>query len=353
MKHLIALVMILAVAGTAAGAPLLYSTAFEATATNATKAFGFTATTVIVKNNGANEAFVRFNGAATTTTTSIYIAPNTGRRFFFTQSEGVVSVGVICSGGETANVTIEAYGAASPVDVMSVGPDTMNADDMTVVDDLIVGDAVTITGAASIGGTTTAAAITASGNVTVSNATASRLATFDGSKVLTSNPAIATNAVPKSSSSGATLVASTITDDGTTVTINTATTATTTAFSTTGTLSATGKVTTAAVYVVTPTAQTVPDSGNGSPATATVAATVGWVNVTCSDADGCALTLSEAGATSGSTLRIVNVGSNTVTLADSAGVQETTGALSLGPADNVTFCYVPSYWAQCSPVLDL
>jgi hypothetical protein len=52
----------------------------------------------------------------------------------------------------------------------------------------------------------------------VSSATASRLAVFDGSKGLSPNGSITTNAIPKSASSGATLVASGLSDDGTTVT---------------------------------------------------------------------------------------------------------------------------------------
>lgn len=362
MKTRIAVAVLLALALAAPIAhavPQTYSTSFTATATNATKSFGFTATSVLVKNDGANEIFIKFNAAATAATTSIYIGPNTGRRFSFAASEGVSSVGVICSAAETAAVTVEAYGGATPISVESIGPNTPNADDFTIVDALSVGGASTLTGAVSAGstlsvtGATTAAAITASGNVTVSNATASRLAVLNGSKVIGSNGAITTNTLPKSASSGATLADSTITDDGTTVTINTATTATTTAVVTTGTLSATGKITTAATYVTTPTAQTIADNGGGTPASGTVAATVGIVHVTCSDADGCALTLSETSATVGSSLVIINVATNALTIADSAGVQETTGALTLGANDNVEFCYVASYWVQCSPVVDV
>lgn len=362
MKTRIAVAVLLALALAAPIAhavPQTYSTSFTATATNATKSFGFTATSVLVKNNGANEIFVHFNGAATAATTSVYIGPNTGREFKFAASEGVVSVGVICSGGETALATVEAYGGATAIGVSSIGPDTMNADDLTIVDALSVGGASTLTGAVSAGstlavtGATTAAAITASGNVTVSNATASRLCVLDGSKVIGSNGAITTNAVPKSASSGASLSASTITDDGTTVTINTATTATTTAVATTGTLSATGNITTAGLMVVTPTAQTIADNGGGTPASGTIAATVGVVDVTCNDTDGCALTLSETSAVVGSTLRIINVGTNNVTIADSAGVQETVGSLTLGTRDSVIFCYVPSYWTQCGAVVDV
>lgn len=52
-----------------------------------------------------------------------------------------------------------------------------------------------------------------------SGLTASRLVVTDGSKGLASNGAITTNAIPKSASSGASLSASSISDDGSTVTL--------------------------------------------------------------------------------------------------------------------------------------
>ena len=77
--------------------------------------------------------------------------------------------------------------------------------------------------------------------------------------------------------------------------------------------------------------------------------------ITCSDAGGCALTLDETSATSGALLWIGNDASatNNITIADSAGVQETTGALTLGPRDNVMFIYNVSAWCQAGPVNDL
>lgn len=102
-----------------------------------------------------------------------------------------------------------------------------------------------------------------------------------------------------------------------------------------------------------PTAQTVADSGDGSAAAFSIAATAGVVYVTCSDTDGCAATLSETGAVTGMRKLIVNAGSNNVTIADSAGVQETTGALTLGALDNVWFCYVTNTWVQCMAVTNV
>lgn len=79
------------------------------------------------------------------------------------------------------------------------------------------------------------------------------------------------------------------------------------------------------------------------------------VRVTCNDANGCALTLSETGVASGTYLFISNASGSAgnVTIADSAGVQETTGALSLGPLDNVRFVYDNDRWVQDGPVNNL
>lgn len=122
---------------------------------------------------------------------------------------------------------------------------------------------------------------------------------------------------------------------------------------TAGTIASDAGVTATTRFVATPSPLTVADSGDGSPAAGTVTTTSEVVHVTCSDADGCALTLSETGAVSGAKVFIVNIGTNSLTIADSAGVQETTGALTLGANDNVWFCYVPSAWVQCMAVTNV
>lgn len=164
-----------------------------------------------------------------------------------------------------------------------------------------------------------------------SSLTASQLVVTNGSKQLASNGAITTNNIPRSASSGATLVDSAVSDDGTTVITNRQA-----AFN--------FKVTTAAVYAVTPTDQTVADSGGVGAAAANVAATVGKVYVTCSDADGCDLTLLETDAVNGSELAIVNVSANACNLADTSGVSETTGAIALGQWDSAHYAYVTDRW---------
>lgn len=84
-----------------------------------------------------------------------------------------------------------------------------------------------------------AGVITAAG-VNVTGLTASRLVVTDGSKNLASNAAMTTDTIPKAASSGASLANSTITDDGTTVTINTGTTVTTSTATSTNLVGSTG-----------------------------------------------------------------------------------------------------------------
>lgn len=60
-----------------------------------------------------------------------------------------------------------------------------------------------------------ATVVTISSNLIISGLTASQLVVSNGSKQLVSNGSITTNAIPKSASSGATLAASTISDTGT------------------------------------------------------------------------------------------------------------------------------------------
>lgn len=92
------------------------------------------------------------------------------------------------------------------------------------------------------------------------------------------------------------------------------------------------------------------DNGGGTPAacTATNIDSRCAQLVTCNDADGCALTLDESSAAAGQRAFIMNVGTNNVTIADSAGVQETDGGatLTLGTNDTVEFVYGNTTWAQ-------
>ena len=110
---------------------------------------------------------------------------------------------------------------------------------------------------------------------------------------------------------------------------------------------------TATKTVYTPATPTCADSGDGNPATCNVTTTSANIYYTCSDADGCALTLLETNATSGAEIFIMNVSANNLTIADSAGVQETTGSLTLGQLDNVRFIYSGSAWVQSMAVTNV
>lgn len=93
---------------------------------------------------------------------------------------------------------------------------------------------------------------------------------------------------------------------------------------------------------------TVADSGNGSAATATLTPTAGVVKLTCSDTDGCTITMGEGSATEGDIVRIVNISANEATFADTAGLSELTGAVVLGQRDTLSLIYVDSTWNELS-----
>jgi hypothetical protein len=288
-----AIVLLLcAVAPIDAGPAIPYSTTVSATDTHTSKTFGFTAGMVIVSNYGADDVYIRWNGtAAVASTASLVIRGRGGKVYTFPPTRGPASIGIICDTGETATVVVDAFQHDGHSEAMALADSVR---DFRVQNDL------------AVDGTLSVDAVTVDADVTVGE-----------------NVAV-TGAVTADSMSSATTIGSN------------------------------GNITTVALFVVTPTEQTIADSGDGSAAAGTILATAGRVHVTCADADGCALTLSETSAANGSTLTIVNVGaSNSLTIADSANVQETTGALTLGQRDNVTFCYVNNTittWVQCGPV---
>ena len=113
-----------------------------------------------------------------------------------------------------------------------------------------------------------------------------------------------------------------------------------------------GSATFSARVINAPQDLTVADSGDGSAAAGELIPVSAVVACTCSDADGCALTFSETGAVAGQNLLIFGAAANACTIADSAGVQETTGTLSLGANDVVSFIYSGSAWIQASAVVN-
>lgn len=95
-----------------------------------------------------------------------------------------------------------------------------------------------------------------------------------------------------------------------------------------------------------PQAFTVADSGNGSAATGTLTPASGYVALTCSDSDGCTITMSETGAIDGTIVRIVNVSANAATFADTSGVSETAGSFAMGQWDALTLVYASDRWVE-------
>jgi hypothetical protein len=100
--------------------------------------------------------------------------------------------------------------------------------------------------------------------------------------------------------------------------------------------------------IATSQAVTVADSGNGSAATATVTPSSSFIELTCSDADGCTMTMSETGATDGQVVTIVNVSANAATFADTSSVTEAAGSFAAGQWDAITYRYVVDRWVEVS-----
>jgi len=99
----------------------------------------------------------------------------------------------------------------------------------------------------------------------------------------------------------------------------------------------------------TPQAVTVADNATpATPATATLTVQSSHIQVTCNDADGCDITMSETGAGNGDFATIVNVSANTVNFADTGGVSELAGALAMGQYDRLTLDYVSDRWVERS-----
>jgi hypothetical protein len=77
---------------------------------------------------------------------------------------------------------------------------------------------------------------------------------------------------------------------------------------------------------------------------------VSYVAITNSDANGCAVTLSETGATNGQRLEIVVVSNagGTVDFSDTTGVSEMAGAFAADTFDAVVFRYASDRWIEVS-----
>ena len=100
---------------------------------------------------------------------------------------------------------------------------------------------------------------------------------------------------------------------------------------------------------------TIPDSADGNPAAYTLnpddmsvaaGALSSYVELTCSDADGCNITMGETGALVGTILNVINVGANVCNFADTAGVSELAGAFAEGQWDSLSLRYATSTWVE-------
>ena len=93
-------------------------------------------------------------------------------------------------------------------------------------------------------------------------------------------------------------------------------------------------------------AETCADSGDGNPGTLTLEADGNVIPLTCSDANGCTITMAETGVANGTLITIINVSANTANFADTAGVTETTGAVALGQYDSLQLVYSVDRWVM-------
>ncbi len=347
-RALLVALLALALMPTAQAAERPYNIQVAATAANTTVTFGFQPCTLVVSNDGANEAFLRWNAVAVAAAvTNVQVPAYRGKTFKFPAGAGPSTMGVICSGAETATVRVEAYqceGSAAP-DVADFAGNAayvaaaVTADDVTTVDDVTVGDDLVVTGLATVGETlavTGVATFTAAPVFT--STTASRLLNVGAGKALGVNAAITANVLAKGTAGG--IIDSTVTDNGATV-------------STTEPLVVSGAYISGLKYISVPDADTIATSGDGNHAAYALAPTASVVLATCNDADGCTLTFTEVGAVSGETVTIVSLTANHIDIADSAGVQNVTGgAIVLGQDDTVKFVYAVNVWDQCSAVVD-
>lgn len=93
---------------------------------------------------------------------------------------------------------------------------------------------------------------------------------------------------------------------------------------------------------------TIPDNGAGTPATYTwqpqFAASV--THFTCNDANGCEITMSLGASFDGVYNRAFNVGTNTVTFKDTAGLSEMAGDFAMGQWDTIEFMVVSGRFVE-------
>jgi len=89
----------------------------------------------------------------------------------------------------------------------------------------------------------------------------------------------------------------------------------------------------------TQSSDTIADSGDGNPATLTLTPTANVHRITCNDADGCDITLSDVtdGSIDNVFLAVLNISANAMNFDDSAGVQNVACAFSGGDQTSISF----------------
>lgn len=99
-------------------------------------------------------------------------------------------------------------------------------------------------------------------------------------------------------------------------------------------------------------ADTIADNGAGSNATYTLTPTSSYVELTCSDAHGCDITMGETGVAEGTRVCIVSLtgaaGASENNFADTAGVSELAGAFAAETNDTICLLYTGATWVESS-----
>ena len=93
---------------------------------------------------------------------------------------------------------------------------------------------------------------------------------------------------------------------------------------------------------------TVADNGLGTAAVYTLNPTTKYASFTCSDSDGCNITMGETAPIDGSVNRITNTSANVCNFADSAGRSELAGSFAMGQYDSLELIYATDRWTEIS-----
>lgn len=95
--------------------------------------------------------------------------------------------------------------------------------------------------------------------------------------------------------------------------------------------------------------ESIADSGDGSPAVATITPTGQRVRITCNDVDTCDVTLGEVGPpTDGIQTCITNNSANRVTFSDTSGVSELASGFSMSQYSSLCVTYDSDRWVETS-----